>query len=367
MNQRCNVRRWVLTAAIAVVAMLPAQAEDIEKKWRIGFATGVHNPQDQVVSDAGNALLLFDDNLQVIDAYVDPRNDSGVFGVLDIQPSPVGTFYAQYAPTKTFLVEASIGYTTTDFGDVEVQAQFSGVDVPDFQPFDFSVFRIPVGEIERVPINLTGLMRFRPRASLNPYIGAGLTYALHGFSPTEAFNTLSERMDGASGALASLTPSFTGVPQLITPAPTAAVDLAGAEVEVDDTVEFHMAGGMEYSFKKKWAIIIDARWSFSSRKAKVRFNGGEDLGVAVPQRSDFIDSPAGTTNYGAMFLPFDGLVDGGALVPNSPTVNCAIDAGNCTFGRSIRDGNPDPGFYYVQGGEVDYGAVTFQVGLRYTF
>jgi len=31
------------------------------------------------------------------------------------------------------------------------------------------------------------------------------------------------------------------------------------------------------------------------------------------------------------------------------------------------DGLPDPGIYYIQGGEFEYGGVSVEVGLRYTF
>jgi hypothetical protein len=372
-KQRSSIQRALSVALIALVgifaglASLPAVAEDIEKKFRIGFAAGVFNPQDQVTSDAGNGLRLVDSDLLTTDFYIDPRNDSAIFGVLDIQPTIGGTFYAQYAPTATLILEASIGYSKADFGDVEVQAQFDGVQVPQYQPFDFSVFRIPVGEIERVPVTLSALVRFRPRASLNPYLGGGIGYAVQGFSADDEFNDLSRNMDDSRGGFATLTPAFTSNPQLVSPPTNSFVDLVGASVEVNDTFEMHLAGGFEISFTPKWALILDTRWTFSSRKARVGFNNSDDLGVAVPQRTDFDDSDAATTEYGAYRITEGGLVDGGAWVSTDPTIDCTISTVGCMFDRTLRDGVEDSGLYYVQGGEVDYGALTFQVGVRYTF
>jgi len=369
-TRRNPVRHFVLVALLAIVAALPAAAEDVEKKFRIGATLGFFNAQDDVMSDAANTLTLVDRGLVFQDFFIDPRNDSATFGVLNLEPGASGTIYGQYAFTKIFILEASVGYSQQDIGDVELQVQFDAVQIPSFQPFLFEIHRFKVGEVERVPVKLTAIMRFRPRSSFNPYVGAGIGWVYNGFSVAPEFDALSVLLDGSRGGLATVSSATFGNPQLIRPNATAVVDLTGASVKVEDTFEAHLAFGIEYSFKRKWAAVLDARWTRSSRAVRVGFNDSIDLGVAVPERVDFTDSEFATTVYGGFHIPNGGLIDCGTLVPNfgvNPTHDCGADPSLCILDPTLFDGLPDPGIYYIQGGEFEYGGVSVEVGLRYTF
>jgi hypothetical protein len=287
-----------------------------------------------------------------------------------LKPAASGTIFAQYALTKVLIVEASIGYAKQDMGEAELQVQFDATTVPEYQPFLFSVFRFPVGEVERIPIQFTALARLRPRSSFNPYVGVGVGYTFNGFSVAPEFDALSVRLDGSFGALARVTAATQGNPTFVSPGQSAVRDLQGATVRVEDTFELHTAYGFEYAFKRKWAMIMDARWTLSSKTVRVGFDGGLNLGVPVPELVDYIDSEAATSAYGGIRIFDGGLVDGGALVPNegeSPTHDCVADSSRCFFDSTARDGIPDPGIYYIQGGEFDYGGVSVQIGMRYTF
>jgi hypothetical protein len=356
----------MLVALLAGGIVSPAIAEDVEKKWRIGGTLGIFNPQDNIESDAGNVLTLVDEDLQPEEFFIDPRNDSAVFGKLDLNPSFGSTFYAQYAVTKTFIVEASIGYTKQDLGDVELQAQFDREPIPDFQPFLFHVSRIPVGEVERIPLQFTGIARFRPRSSFNPYVGFGVGYSFHGFKVAPEFNQLSMNMDGSFGGLTRVSEATFGTPVFTLPNNSQVVDLKGASVDIQDSFEWHFASGAEYSFKRKWAVIFDVRWSFSNERVSVQFNEEAELGVAVPQRRDFVDSEWFTNQYGGVYIANGGLVDGGVLteLDGSP---CGANINQCIFDSTQRDGVTDPGIYYVKGGDFEYGGISLQLGVRYTF
>ncbi len=50
-----------------------------------------------------------------------------------------------------------------------------------------------------------------------------------------------------------------------------------------------------------------------------------------------------------------------------PNHDCVADPTQCVFDPTQLDGIPDPGIYYIQGGEFDYGGVSFEIGMRYTF
>ena len=369
-TRRNPVWYFVPIVLFATASVFPAGAADVEKKFRIGATVGFFNAQDEVKSDAGNTLILGNRDLLFEDIFIDPRNDSAVFGKLDLNPAFSGTIYAQYAVTKIFLVEASVGYAQQDMGDVELQVQFDQNPIPVFQPFLFNIYRIQVGEVERIPVQFTALARLRPRASFNPYIGLGVGYTYNGFTPTDEFNALSIQLDKSRGGFAPVSSSARGNPTFGFPG--SFDDLLGATVEVEDTFEWHTAFGFELSFKRKWALMVDARWTLSSRSAHVGFNGGTDLGVAVPERVDFIDNPLGSQQFGGIRITGEGgLVDGGSLVPapsTNPTYDC-LPGGDpmCVFDPTQPDGIVDPGIYYIQGGEFDYGGIGVEIGLRYTF
>jgi hypothetical protein len=389
-------RVWIRLVGLTLLVgcfLVSAQAEDVEKKFRIGFGAGFLNSQDNVPSDSVNVLNLVDSFLTTVDRYRDPRSDSAAFGNLEIKPGPVVSLFGQYAVTQIFVIEASVGYQQTELGDAEVQVQFDGMVIPDEQRFDFQIYRYEVGDIEQIPTQLTFLARFRPRASLNPYVGAGFGYTFVGFEPSDEFNELSANMDGSQGAHWRVTSGFIGNDTL-SPSTAQIRDLGGATVEVGGTWEAHLVAGLEISFKRKWVVFIDARYSFSSRSASVGFDGQQSLGNPVPRETNYCanqpgDTPPGGTRetvcpgslageaalngvYGPTRITYGGLLDGfGGVVPITgapPGTDCS-DPEQKEFCKNVLqpDGQLDTGFYYAQGGTFKYDAFSMQVGIRYTF
>jgi opacity protein-like surface antigen len=411
-----NARSILTSLALATVALAtasPALAEDVEKKWRLSLALGGYNAVDEIRSNAGNSFTVVDRFLfeqgigEPSEFYRDPRNDNAVFGSLDLKNGPLVTFAAQYALTKTFIFEGSIGYQKSDLGDVEVSAEFSGRAPPiDEVAFAFETFQVQAGEVERVPIQLNAIWRFRPRAKFNPYFGLGIGYAFLGFKPSERLDELSFDMDSSIGSQCRLTSELTANASLLcsgSPINTPQ-DLQGAEVDVGDTFEWNAVAGAEFSVKRKMAVFVDLRWVDASREIRVGFNGGDELGVSVPQLIDFNDSAAALTTYGAVNIgdpnlgvdKQGGLWDGGyrKLVPLEtvdPTTDCEDFPSLCRVvfapspgsGQTITDlatgeqyidtdpgdgdGRKDPGNYYVQGGSFSTDGFSLQVGFRYTF
>ena len=377
MSIRSEARVGLGLIALALCAGLPVAAEEVENKFRLGLSVGGYNNQSSLTSDSANVLTLVDENEIYYGTYLDPRNDSSVFGALDVNSGPIATFSAQYAASQVFIIEASVGYNTNDVGDIEVQAQFQGTDIPDLRRFDFSSFRVPAGEMTRVPVQITALARFRPRASFNPYVGAGIGYSFIGFDPSDELDQLSVNMDGSRGGPSRLTEATYGNPTLVAPDDAQIRDMQGAVIDVDDTFEWHLVGGAEFSFKRKWAVFLDLRWGFASRSIEFKFDSSDYVGVPVPQLTDYVDSDAGRTTYGAFWVSSGGLLDGGSMQwhpkdgqpLNTDCSGANPDPQRCTqsFDRTAPDGVVDPGFYYVQGGTVDLGGIALQVGVRYTF
>jgi opacity protein-like surface antigen len=355
--------------ALLITAGTGARAEDVSKKFRVGFMLGFMDPSSKLQSDAANELRLFDHELEFQVLYQYPRYDSSVFGALELTSEPLTNFSLQYAATKMLMIEMNLGYQQSDLCCVEVQAQFNGVPIDEQIGFNFQTFRINAGTVERIPLQIGALVRFRPRSTFNPYVGGGLGYSFVGFSPSDEFNDLSINMDNSNGGLAGVSPATFGAASFTNPSPGAIENLSGAQVDIGDSFEWYLAAGAEITVAHKWAVIIDLRQTFSSRSFRVGFNGSDYLGIPVPQLVDFTDSAAALQGYGAMRITEGGLIDGGQLMPTlfaPPGTDCEITPDQCQFVNEP-DGELDQGFYYVQGGEIDYDAFIGQIGFRYTF
>jgi len=358
----------IAAAILLIVACTLANAEDIEGRWRIGLGIGAIDTRDEVNSNSANVLILTDRDDVPSTFWIDPRNDRAVFNSLSIQPSPLATFNAQYGVNKIFIVELSAGYSEGDVGEIEVQAKFPREPLRDpNDPFrNFRIFEVNAGTITQIPIRATMFARFRPKANFNPYIGLGIGYIFVGFEPSAAFDDLSRNMDRSVGGFASL-PS--GFPNDFN-SPTSIGDLEGAKVDAQDVWEWHVTGGIEFTIKRKWSTFLELGWSQASRSMAIGFNGATSLGVSVIPEREFEDIYTGPRTFGAVRIVSGGLVDGGSLVPvdpNDPADVCVANPNACVFDPNAKDGIPDEGDYYAQGGEFRYDHFFFQVGFRYAF
>jgi len=398
---------------VAVAAIGPITAESVEKKWRVSIAAGGFNSLDEVESAAANEMFTLNDCVAtlscpdgvdlVIRAFRDPRDDSQVFGSLDINPATLGTASVQYGINKIFVIEGSIGYQVGDVGDIEVSAQLPGNAPIDntIIPHNFVVKRVPVGELERVPIQISALARFRPRATFNPYFGAGLGYSIVGFETDPAFDQLSVDMDGSRGVQLTLQPFFAtegaSGNTFTNPDNLPQVDLTGASIDASDTFEWHLVGGAEVTFKRRWSAFLDLRWVDSSRSLSVGFNGSDELGSSLPNFAPLNSSAIANATYGPNAVGFCSKSPTGALDQNGNPVTCSggglvdfgrlevvpsddalpgqtctdvddITSSNCVLDFVFEpDGVPDAGQYYAQGGSVDYDGFSLQIGIRFTF
>lgn len=358
-------RGFAVLAAVLVVAT-SARAEDVAKKFRLGFAAGGFDTQSEVGSDAANRLTLLESNGLIFDRILDPRNDSAALGSLTIKPEVRADLRLSYAFNSFFVLEASVGYQSGDVGDVEMQAQFLGVDPPFNDDFAFDVYRIRAGSLTQIPVELSAYARFRPKAALSPYIGGGVGYHFISFKSSPEFDRLSANLDASVGGFAAIEGGANFGESF--GAPTSFSPLSGASVDARDTFQWHLAGGLEYAFTRHWTGFLDFRYIFASRALGVRFNGQKDLGRSVPSTVADVNSSIGQAAYGGVLFIEGGLVDAGRLVPpaNDPTVNCTVSPSACDFIREP-DGVNDLGTYYLKGGDIKYGGAALLLGVKYTF
>jgi hypothetical protein len=365
MSQRIGVG---LAAACTVAALVVSSvhAEDVEKKLRLSFSIGGYDGRKEIRSASANILSLTDENDVRQNFFEDPRNDDAAQNSLSIQSATRAMLSVQYAVTKMFVVEVSGGYQKGDVGNVELQGQFFGEQITEQERFKFRIFTFSAGQLTQVPLQATALARFRPRAGLNPFIGFGIGYIFMGFDPSAQLNQVSRNLDRSFGQFARVG-TFQGGGAFTTSGQT--IDLEAAQVEVPDTFEWHLKGGLEYSFRPKWVAYFDLTYTFASRSMTLLFNPpGPDLGISVPAGRILETDPLANQPFGPILISEGGLVDIGRLVPLDafPNAHCEIEPTQCKL-VAQPDGQPDPGYYYIQGGQLKYDGVSLLVGVRYTF
>lgn len=358
------------SSAVACLVLLSANdvgAEEIEHKFRLALSVGGFSASDSQHSPSGNrrALLLPDGTLK--DRIFDPRNDAAAISDFGLEPQRGGVFSASYSLSRLWFVEASVGYRRGRIGNVEVQAQFDGIPIPNLQRFNFEVFNLDGGTLTQIPVQLTAGIRFRPKASFNPYLGAGVGYSFNSFEPSDELNQLSRDLDQSTGGFSRLTGTQLSGEDLLPAATTQ--NLSGIKVDAPNAPEWHFGGGFEYSFKRRWAVFLDARYMVYSGRFHMTVNGSDELGISVPNDQVVNTEPGAFGPFGAFSITRGGLIDGGSLVPvfgAPPGTNCAVSTVNCEL-TGPKDGINDTGKYYVHAGSVRYNGAAFQIGFKFTF
>jgi hypothetical protein len=355
-------------ACILLAAATTSHAEEVDKKFRLGFSLGDYSFSNKVQSAAANRRTIFRTDGHVDSIIYDPRNDSGAASNFGVDSSLGAVLSASYSFSRFWYVEGSVGYRSGDVGSVLVQAQFTGVQIPVNQSFNFGIFNLNGGTLEEVPVQFTAGIRFRPKAAFNPYLCAGIGYTFFSYSPSDEINQLSVNLDQSTGGFARLSGTAAGG-ELLSPAATV-TNLSGVVVDVPDAPEWHIGGGFEFTVKSRWALFIDARYYTYSGKFNMTVNGTDNLGTAVPNDRVFITQPGAFGPFGAFQVTEGGLIDGGSWVPvaNAPpdTICTPTIHSNCSF-TGPPDGTPDPGYYYIQAGSVRYNGASLQIGFKYTF
>ena len=364
--------RAMLKSGAAVFLVLAAAtsspAEEIEKKFRLSFSLGYFDTSSAVHSTAANARALFLPNGELDDFIFDPRNDSGAISNFGIESQLGGVVAASYALSRLWYVETSVGYRSGTVGNVQVQAQFNGVPIPNNQSFAFSVFNLDGGTLTQIPLEFTTGIRFRPKATFNPYLCLGFGYTFMSYSASDDINQLSVNLDQSTGGFARLSGTAFGGESLV--GATSLSNLSGIAVDVSDAPEWHVGGGFEFTVKSGWALYLDARYYTYSGDFGMTVNGGSELGISVPNDTAFVNQAGAFGPFGAVQITQGGLIDGGSFVPipGAPAgTNCAASNNfNCEF-AGPPDGVVDPGMYYVQAGELRYSGLSLQFGVKFTF
>lgn len=367
MSERNAILTLSAVACLLLASVSVVRAEEVENKFRLGFSVGAYGTTDSEHSPSANRRALYLPDGQLQDVIYDPRNDSAAIANFSIESQNGVTLSASYAFTRLWYVEGSAGYRRGNVANVEVQAQFDGAPIPNVQQFKFSYFDLDAGTMTQIPVQLTAGIRFRPKATFNPYLYAGVGYSFNSFTPSDELNDLSTSLDQSTGGFAVLQGTARSGESLA--GSTSDTNLSGITVDAPSAPEWHFGGGLEFTVHSRIALFLDARYSVYSGEFGLTVNGSDGLGISVPADRAITTDPGAYGPFGAVQIKTGGLLDGGSYEPKVgfPADACAGPSKvNCEL-TGPPDGIKDPGFYYVHAGNIRYDGILFQLGVKFTF
>lgn len=430
-----GARLWIpALLSAALVCAGPAGAADLKGKWYFGGSLSFLSTTDDIRSNAAIILGDFGD-----DGVPDTgdANEGGTCGVVDpggplgdglfCDPRPDELLAKETAIEETFMLDLTAGFGLSSWLSLQLDAGYFRGDIGPVDAFlrdHFPVagnplnptiltrFRdreelIPVqaGEVTEIPIQISGIVRFRKDSPLNPYVGVGAgrifadvetgddVHALNGRIESMrlryAVNEFGERVRldpfdqnaGQDGRLPFRWPLV---------------------LEVEDAYEWHLMGGAEYSLNDRVSLVFDVRYMFADQGLRLDLAGQDQINIVTfseklfrPDGSLHIynDTP-GPPNTLCIDTGFRGIgcdpnqihiryvnPEGVDLTLNPPRIrfvcptigdfdkdgvlDLCYDANN--IGPSAMGVTEPRGDVIIQGGEIDLTGFTVAIGMRYRF
>ncbi len=399
-----------LKAALALSLLLVSSkigAEDTRKKWQIGGGISYWSTIDDIRSNSTTAYAPDDGTgsgaLPSI-LFSDPRPDANELNQPTIQDGWKLDFSASFGVTRWFALEIGASYFQGPVGNIEFYSEDRHLSInltPTTQdPADGSancsnpngpnfvadcramsgstdpgiVIRngfVPVGELTEVPVQLSGIVRFRPESPFDPYVGAGIGYIFTGLDTSQSdigtpitlststiagtnrqvvmknFDDIQAYTNGllvrsiGSGARKIQTFPLT-LDDIAVIDANGGTPITGLTATVDSAPEFHLMGGVDYYFTNHFSLYIDGRYTWAQSKVEVRIDGQNQILSGI---SDF-----GCVNGAPTCTTKDGDVKD---TSNAVITNDSID--------DVQD------VILIQGGDIRLGGFSLGVGVKYTF
>jgi opacity protein-like surface antigen len=235
---------------------------------------------------------------------------------------------------------------------------------------------LPVGQITEVPVQLTGVVRFRPESPFDPYVGGGVGYiftsldtsdsnigtpvtisastvagdnrvvTMRNFDDVSAYTNglmVTSIRSGARGTESYPCHRISYTPDLCEAVvPQGGIPITALEASVNSAPEFHLMGGVDYYFTSHLSMYIDGRYLWAQSKVEVRINGEKQIA-------------AGIKDYGCQSFGASCRLDNNTIKDTSQSriINDTID--------DVSD------VILIQGGDIRLGGFSLGVGFKYTF
>jgi hypothetical protein len=348
----------VLIATVLPLSAGSALCEETYQKYRFSLTVNNYSSTDELRTNADNTAL-FKNGAGGYTAVDDPRPDSGVRNTDSVRDDARYDFQFSYGVLKwrwaELTLDTGVSYFKGRLGGLEVAAQYDLVDPPRTQLGErerYHISYISIGDVKEIPVQVGATVRFRPKKTFNPYVGAGVGYLFADIEPTAEFLQFSKNVAKSTG-----TPTIAignGASRSGTPH-----RLKAAQVVTPDTFEYHLSGGVELTLTKGLSAIVSGAWMWAEKKIEITIDGKQNFGQAVPNGITKILYPSSGMPVGIGYGQ-GGLIDFGSGFPYDDPATGKHYVGP-------KDGLVDSGSYYAQGGELRYGGFEFGLGLRYQF
>lgn len=369
-----RARRAVrLVPAIAMLMMAsPAAAKDPFHLWYVTTSLGFHTTEDEV---RNNATLPGDPR---------PGQEDDRTGVIEDGVSL--SLSAGFGMTPRLALQLDTGWFSSDVGPVDgfLAEQYPVAGNP-FDPTSLTTFThqtssfpATAGTLSQIPVSLSLIARFRKDTAFNPFVGAGAGMIFTDIDADEQLDALNARIshlrvreifDEHGEPQTPTELSQLRAPGLVPP--------GGHQLSItaDDAFEWHLTAGLEYVFGERASFVASASYTFTD--GAVEFLAGDEDQVTFliyPEALFREDGSLKIFNSAALFPnPYNDPAD-----PTKGIINCVPN----TVGDFDHDGHADDqcyrnndlvatddptGDFLIQGGRIEYGGFTINLGLRFYF
>ena len=364
------MKRALVVAFLAVIfasfGARGAFAEEAYQKYRLSFSVGNFSAPDELRTNADNINLFTGPQGGAI-AVADPRPDSAVKNTDKVRDGGRMEMQFSYGILKwkwgELTLDSSLAYFKGDVGNLEVAGQYDIVDPPKVNQGEVTRYHltyIPIGTVTEFPVQVGGTVRFRPKKTLNPYVGLSAGYMWAKVDSSSDFYTFSRNVARSSGAATFRIvdnsnpelPRYLSQQGLVRP-------LTAAAVSAPDSFIYSLNGGMELRIAQRWHLFLSGAWMWATSKLDITVDGRHKFGRAIPEGNSTHEYSA--TGFPVIIAPGSGgLIDFASGLPYDDPATGKHYVGP-------KDGIPDSGSYYAQGGTLRYDGFSLQFGARYQF
>lgn len=218
------------------------------------------------------------------DPFCDPRPDDLLAREASIEEAYKFDLTVGLQLTRSFGLHLDAGYFEGEVGPIDV---YHAETIPVFNaglPIGLTDRRastpIAAGDLTEIPISLTAVLRFRNRKPLRPYLALGGGMILTDLEVNDSeIEDLRARVD----AMRVIGFGNEWGNELTDPMFINTIDQEDGKVpfrlplnvEVEDSLSWHIGAGAEYFFNERFSVVVDARYVFADQEVVIDL-GGED-------------------------------------------------------------------------------------------
>jgi outer membrane protein W len=288
--------------AAGAACVTPLRAEDTKGKWQFGFGLSYMATTDYIRSNSDIAIAGTTAGevagLPSVTA-VDERPDDNMLNEPSVRDDFRFDFNASYGITRWLALELAAGYMKSDVGNIEYffkdQTTFyAGIggapsnvcgpnrNAPCYRyntntpasPATNSF--VQVGTLTEIPLQLSGLVRFRPESPLDPYVGLGIGYLFTDLTTADEFNERGQTIAGLNVGT-ELKGEYTNTSARPNRQSDIGFQVGPMQAEVSSDYSWHAVGGIDYFVNDHFSVYVDARYTWTDASVNITVDGAHQV------------------------------------------------------------------------------------------